>query len=96
VLGRVLGLCRRLCNTALEQRISPWQRARVSLSRYQQEAELTDIRAEFSEYAAIDISQTCSGCGVVVQKGLSVRWRSCLHCGTSLHRDHNAAQNGEE
>src|SRR5215831_9942346 len=23
------------------------------------------------------ISQTCSGCGVVVQKGLSVRWRSC-------------------
>ena len=38
-------------------------------------------------------SQTCSGCGVVVQKGLSVRWHSCPDCGTSLHRDHNAALN---
>jgi putative transposase len=41
------------------------------------------------------ISQTCSGCGVVVQKGLSVRWHSCPDCGTSLHRDHNAARNIE-
>ena len=40
-------------------------------------------------------SQTCSGCGVVVQKGLSVRWHSCPECGTSLHRDHNAARNIE-
>ncbi|HEY1388834.1 MAG TPA: transposase, partial [Ktedonobacterales bacterium] len=40
-------------------------------------------------------SQTCSGCGVVVQKGLSVRWHSCSDCGTSLHRDHNAARNLE-
>jgi putative transposase len=40
-------------------------------------------------------SQTCSGCGVVVQKGLSVRWHSCPACGTSLHRDHNAAKNIE-
>jgi putative transposase len=40
-------------------------------------------------------SQTCSGCGVVVHKGLSVRWHSCLDCGTSLHRDHNAAKNIE-
>jgi putative transposase len=40
-------------------------------------------------------SQTCSGCGVVVQKGLSVRWHSCPVCGTSLHRDHNAAKNIE-
>jgi putative transposase len=38
-------------------------------------------------------SQACSGCGVVVQKGLSVRWHSCPDCGTSLHRDHNAALN---
>jgi putative transposase len=38
-------------------------------------------------------SQSCSGCGVVVQKGLSVRWHSCPECGTSLHRDHNAALN---
>jgi cysteine desulfurase family protein (TIGR01976 family) len=40
-------------------------------------------------------SQTCSGCGVVVQKGLSVRWHSCPNCGMSLHRDHNAAKNIE-
>jgi putative transposase len=38
-------------------------------------------------------SQACSGCGVLVQKGLSVRWHSCPECGTSLHRDHNAALN---
>jgi len=40
-------------------------------------------------------SQTCSGCGVVVKKGLSVRWHTCPECGTSLHRDHNAAKNRE-
>lgn len=38
-------------------------------------------------------SQACSGCGVMIQKGLSVRWHSCPTCGTSLHRDHNAAKN---
>jgi putative transposase len=38
-------------------------------------------------------SQVCSGCGVIVQKGLSVRWHECPECGTSLHRDHNAALN---
>jgi putative transposase len=41
-------------------------------------------------------SQTCSGCGVIVHKGLSVRWHSCPDCGTSLHRDHNAARNIEK
>jgi putative transposase len=40
-------------------------------------------------------SQTCSGCGVIVSKGLSVRWHACPDCGTSLHRDHNAARNIE-
>jgi putative transposase len=38
-------------------------------------------------------SQTCSLCGVLVQKGLSVRWHACPACGTNLHRDHNAAKN---
>jgi putative transposase len=38
-------------------------------------------------------SQACSGCGVLVSKGLSVRWHLCPECGTSLHRDHNAALN---
>jgi putative transposase len=40
-------------------------------------------------------SQMCSGCGVVVHKGLSVRWHGCPDCGTRLHRDHNAAKNIE-
>jgi putative transposase len=40
-------------------------------------------------------SQACSGCGIVVSKGLSVRWHSCPDCGTSLQRDHNAAKNIE-
>jgi putative transposase len=38
-------------------------------------------------------SQACSGCGVLVQKALSVRWHTCPECGTRLHRDHNAALN---
>ncbi|HEV2460671.1 MAG TPA: RNA-guided endonuclease TnpB family protein, partial [Ktedonobacterales bacterium] len=38
-------------------------------------------------------SQACSGCGVIVAKGLSVRWHTCPECGASLHRDHNAAVN---
>ena len=38
-------------------------------------------------------SQACSGCGVLVQKALSVRWHACPDCGTSLQRDHNAALN---
>jgi putative transposase len=40
-------------------------------------------------------SQVCSDCGVVVAKGSSVRRHSCPACGTSLHRDHNAAKNRE-
>jgi putative transposase len=35
----------------------------------------------------------CSGCGVLVQRGLSVRWYACPDCGISIHRDHNAAKN---
>jgi putative transposase len=52
-LGRVLGLCRWLYNAALEQRIVAYQRRHLSVSRYQQEAELKDIRAAFPERAGI-------------------------------------------
>ena len=38
-------------------------------------------------------SQICSGCGCIVEKPLSQRWHKCPHCGTSLHRDVNAAIN---
>jgi putative transposase len=40
-------------------------------------------------------SQICSGCGVLVAKGLCVRWHACPDCGTSLHRALNAARNRE-
>ncbi len=49
----VLWRCRTLYNTALEQRITAWERCHVSVSRYQQEAELKDLRAELPEYAAV-------------------------------------------
>ncbi len=52
-LDDVLWRCRTLYNTALEQRSTAWRRCHVSVTRYQQEAELKDIRAEFPEYAAL-------------------------------------------
>jgi putative transposase len=52
-LEAVLWRCRVLYNTALEQRITAWQRCRVCLTRYQQEAELKAIREAFPDYAAI-------------------------------------------
>jgi putative transposase len=55
-LERVVMPCRQLYNSALEGRVTAWHRRRVSISRYQQEAELKVIRAAFpayTEYAAI-------------------------------------------
>ncbi len=52
-LDEVLWRCRVLYNTALEQRIAAWQRCHVSVTRYQQEAELKDIREAFPEYAGL-------------------------------------------
>src|SRR5215469_5998466 len=52
-LEEVLWRCRTLYNAALEQRITAWQWCSVSVSRFQQEAELKDIRAEMPEYAGI-------------------------------------------
>src|SRR5262249_28018034 len=40
-------------------------------------------------------SQTCSGGGVIVAKGLSVRGHTCPDGGISLHRGHHAAKNRE-
>jgi putative transposase len=53
LLEGVLGRCRELYNTALEQRITAYQRRRVSVSRYEQEAELKAIRTDFPAYSAI-------------------------------------------
>jgi putative transposase len=52
-LERVLGRCRTLYNTALEQRITLWRQRGISVSRYQQEAELKALRAEMPAYSAL-------------------------------------------
>src|SRR5260221_11657481 len=52
-LERVLGLCCRLYNVALEHRKTTYERCHVSMTRYGQEAELKEIRSEFPEYAGI-------------------------------------------
>jgi len=52
-LELVVWRCRTRYNTALEQRITAWERCHVSVSRSQQEAELQELRAELPEYAAI-------------------------------------------
>jgi putative transposase len=36
-------------------------------------------------------SQDCSVCGTRIKKSLSTRTHKCHSCGTTLHRDHNAA-----
>lgn len=52
-LDEVVWRCRVLYNTALEQRIILYRQRGVSLSRYEQEAELKDLRAGMPDYAAI-------------------------------------------
>jgi len=52
-LDEVLWRCRALYNVASEERITAYQRRRVSVSRFDQEAELKAIRTEFPEYEAI-------------------------------------------
>jgi putative transposase len=49
----VLWRCRMLSNTALAQRLTAWERCHVSITRSQQEAELTAIRADLPEDAAL-------------------------------------------
>ena len=52
-LDEILWRCRELYNAALEQRKTAWERCHVTISRYEQEAELKAIRAEFPAYAAV-------------------------------------------
>jgi putative transposase len=49
----VVWRCRTLYNVALEHRSTAWQRRSVCITRYQQDAELKALRAEFPEYAAL-------------------------------------------
>ena len=50
VLLRTKSLCNWLYNTALEQRITAWKSQRISVTRFQQEAELPEIKAAFPEF----------------------------------------------
>src|SRR5690242_12281418 len=51
--GHILARCRELYNAGLEERREAWRRCHVSVTRFQQEAQLKDIRAELPEYADI-------------------------------------------
>jgi putative transposase len=70
-LEEVLWRCRNLYNTALKQRITAWQRLRLSVSRYEQEAELKDIRAAFPDYATIHSRAWLAGCAGATGQDLS-------------------------
>ncbi len=52
-LDETLWQCRRLYNTALEQRITLYRQRGVTRTSYEQHAELPDLKAAFPEYAAI-------------------------------------------
>jgi putative transposase len=53
VLNAPVWLCRQLYNAGLEQRICAYRKCDVSVMRYQQDAELKDLRASMPDYAAI-------------------------------------------
>ena len=52
-----LGLCQKLYNLALEQRITAYKRCGVSLSTYSQSNELPELKEEFPEFKQVN-SQT--------------------------------------
>jgi putative transposase len=53
-LEAVLWRCRTLYNTALDERKTAWERCSVSVSYYQQKADLPDLKAACPEYAEIN------------------------------------------
>ena len=55
--------------------------------------QLAAYKAEVKEVNARNTTQTCSQCGLIVGKDLSIRLHECLNCGLKLDRDHNAALN---
>jgi hypothetical protein len=87
VLDEVLWHCRTLYNAALEQRITAWQRCHVSICRFEQEAELKAIRAEFPEYR-------CSRFGVAyIQTLLSTQGRELVIINEA---EDNEAKDGQD
>jgi putative transposase len=61
----------------------------LSMLRYKAEwagARIIEVNPRYT-------SQECSGCGVLVPKGLAMRHHDCPICGLSIDRDLNAARN---
>ena len=54
VLDRTLMLCRHLYNAAIEERREAWRMRGVSVTYYQQKAELPGIKEAMSEYAEVN------------------------------------------
>jgi transposase len=46
----------------------------------------------YEDVPTASTSPACSGCGRIVSTGVPVRWHACPARGTSLQRDHHAAQ----
>jgi putative transposase len=86
-LEDALWRCRDLCNTALERRVTAYQR-RLSVARIEREAELKKIRAEFPEYAAIHshllqdalarLDRTYQAFFRRIQRGVKAGSRGCM------------------
>ena len=70
----------------------------IADAAWSQLVNFTQYKAENADRRCIQVnprntSKKCSGCGELVEKGLSVRIHNCEGCGLVLDRDHNAALN---
>jgi putative transposase len=70
----------------------------IADAAWNQLAQFTSYKAENAGRCVVQVnprntSQTCSKCGELVEKDLSVRVHHCSSCGLTLDRDHNAAIN---
>ena len=70
----------------------------ISDAAWNQLVEFTSYKAAYAGRKCTQVnprntSQACSGCGSIVEKGLSVRIHNCSGCGLVIDRDHNAAIN---
>lgn len=79
---------------------SNWRSMNKSISdaAWRQFVDFTTYKAEWAGKLSPRIdprgtTQTCSGCGQIIPKDLSVRVHECPHCGLVLDRDVNAALN---
>ncbi len=52
-MSEILWRCRVLYNAGLQERKEAWEKCHITVTRFQQEAQLKDIRAEHPEYAIV-------------------------------------------